>query len=35
MNFWNFMEIVHVLALLVVFAILLLIAGYTVRLFIT
>ena len=35
MNFWNFVEIVHLLALMVVFAILLLIAGYTLRLFIT
>ena len=35
MNFWNFMEIVHLLALMVVFAAMLLIAGYTVRLFLT
>jgi len=33
-NFWNFVEVVHLLALMVVFAIILLIAGYTVRLFI-
>ena len=35
MNFWDFMEIVHLLALMVVFAAMLLIAGYTVRLFLT
>ena len=35
MNFWNFMEIVHMLALMVVFAAMLLLAVYTVRLFIT
>jgi hypothetical protein len=33
-NFWNFVEVVYLLALMVVFAIILLIAGYTVRLFI-
>jgi|EndMetStandDraft_8_1072994.scaffolds.fasta_scaffold1128860_1 hypothetical protein len=35
MNFWSFIEIVHMLALVVVFAALLLIVGYTVRLLIT